>query len=47
MRIMIVVRNMKKHDPTSPLLIGQIEADDTVKDVNQKSWINAQLKLDL
>ncbi|MBE6110816.1 MAG: DUF1848 domain-containing protein [Erysipelotrichaceae bacterium] len=43
----IVIRNMKKHDPESPLLIGHIEADDTVKDVNQKSWINAQLKLDL
>jgi hypothetical protein len=38
---------MKKHDPESPLLIGHIEADDIVKDVNQKSWINAQLKLDL
>jgi DNA repair photolyase len=43
----IVIRNMKKHDPESPLLIGHIEADDIVKDVNQKSWINAQLKLDL
>jgi hypothetical protein len=43
----IVIRNMKHHDPDSPLLIGTIEKDDIIRDAKQISNINHQLRLEL
>lgn len=37
-----VRRNMARHDPTSPLLIGNLEAGDVIKDAQQTSWIDPQ-----
>ena len=35
----LVKRNLKLHDPKSPLLIGEIKEDDIIKEMNQKSLI--------
>ncbi len=43
----LVLENMKKHDPSSPLLIGHPEADDVITDAVQKSWIERQMVLEL
>ena len=43
----IVMRNMKQHDPASPLLIGHVQAGDTIPQAKQVSWIDPQLRLDL
>ncbi len=40
-----VVQNMKKHNKNSPLLIGDINEGDTIKNSNQETYINRQLKL--
>lgn len=42
----IVQAQMKRHDPNSPLLIGQIEPDDVVYDAKQVSWVQKQLRFD-
>ena len=36
---------MAKHDPKSPLLIGNIEKDDIIRSVLQKSDIDDQIAL--
>lgn len=41
-----VVDNMKKHNPNSPLLIGELSPDDVVGDAKQESWKDRQLKLE-
>ena len=38
-----VMRNMKLHHASSPLLIGEISETDTIKQADQKSWKNRQL----
>lgn len=43
----VVVNNMKKHNPDSPFLIGDLQADDVITDAHQKSYINAQLQFDI
>ena len=35
----LVKRNLKLHDPKSPILIGEIKEDDIIKEMNQKSLI--------
>ena len=35
----LVRENMKKHNPNSPFLIGEMEAEDKVTEAKQKSWI--------
>ena len=35
----LVKRNLKRHDPDSPLLIGNIDPKDEIKEVNQESFI--------
>lgn len=40
-----VKRNMRRHDPNSPLLIGNLEVEDQVHDADQISWIDGQLRL--
>ena len=42
----IVLRNMKLHDPHSPLLIGNLEPDDIVHQAKQTSWIDYQMRLE-
>ena len=34
----LVRENMKKHNPKSPFLIGELEAEDKIHDAKQKSW---------
>ena len=41
----VVKRNMRRHDPTSPLLIGHLHEDDIVHDAHQVSYILQQLSL--
>ena len=41
----IVKRNMRRHDPTSPLFIGHLHEDDIVHDAHQVSYIPQQLSL--
>ena len=40
-----VMQSIKRHDPTSPLLIGHLEAGDVVKDVKQESYVDRQMAL--
>ena len=41
----LVKENMKKHDTKSPLLIGNLEKDDKIIEVVQKSWIDNQIDI--
>ena len=41
----IVKDNMKKHDVSSSLLIGNLQKSDRVHEAKQKSWLDHQLKL--
>ncbi len=41
----LVKSNQKLHDPDSPLLIGNVDEEDIVKDVNEPSYIDAQNRL--
>ena len=34
----LVKENIKKHNPNSPFLIGELEAEDKITEANQKSW---------
>ena len=43
----LVMDNMKKHDPNSPLLIGDLEEGDTIRQAKQVSWIDPQIQLDI
>ncbi len=36
----LVNENVKKHNPNSPFLIGELEAEDKITVANQKSWIS-------
>lgn len=38
-----VLRNMKLHNPASPLLIGEVWSEDVIKPAMQKAWRNGQL----
>lgn len=42
-----VIANMRLHNPKSPLLIGNLQPNDTVHHTKQESWINNQLRLNL
>lgn len=41
----IVEQNYQKHDPQSPLLIGQVGKGDKIVEANQSSWIDPQIRL--
>jgi hypothetical protein len=41
----IVKRNFKLHNPDSPLLIGNVNDDDVVKEIKEPSYIDAQRRL--
>ena len=40
-----VRKNMLRHDPLSPMLIGHLTANDTVHDAVQESWIDPQIDM--
>ena len=40
-----VAENNRRHDPTSPFLIGNYEEGDLIHDVPQESWIDPQMNL--
>ena len=40
-----VKRNQKLHHASSPLLIGEVTADDLIKQAEQKSWKNGQMTI--
>lgn len=42
-----VLKNMKKHDPGSPLLIGNVLPEDHVVNARQKSWKSVLIQLDI
>ena len=41
----LVLQNAKQHDPDSPLLIGNIEEGDEIREYQARSYIDRQLKL--
>lgn len=41
----LVKRNFKLHNPYSPLLIGNVNDDEVVREVNEPSYIDAQARL--
>ena len=43
----LVIENIKKHDPNSPLLIGYLEKDDEIREAKQISYKNRQVALNL
>lgn len=40
-----VRKNMAKHDPESPLLIGHLQPEDQVHEARQESWIDPQITM--
>lgn len=36
----LVKENIKKHNPKSPFLIGDLETEDKITEANQKSWLD-------
>ena len=42
----LVKENMKKHNPMSPFLLGEIMPGDVIHEAKQESWIDHQLRLD-
>lgn len=42
-----VKRNQKLHNPNLPLLIGDVNEGDVVKEVNEPSYIDSQLKINV
>lgn len=40
-----VIKNLSKHDPKSPLLIGHLKDDDIIKEAKQESWKDTTLTL--
>lgn len=43
----LVIENRRKHDPASPLLVGNLKEDDRIQDAVQETYINRQLALEL
>ncbi|MBR6209918.1 MAG: DUF1848 domain-containing protein [Clostridiales bacterium] len=43
----LVRENMRKHDPTSPFLIGGPMPGDKIHEAEQRSWIDRQMRLDI
>lgn len=38
----LVKENMKRHNPDSPFLLGELKSDDVIRDAQQFSWIDDQ-----
>ena len=42
-----VKRNMERHDPKSPMLIGWVRPEDKIYDAKQDSWIDRQIRMEI
>ena len=40
-----VIDNMRRHNPQSPLLLGELSGDEAIHEAKQESWKDMQLKL--
>ena len=36
----LVRQNMRKHDPKSPFLLGDLNPEDVIHEADQRSWID-------
>ena len=43
----LVKENMRKHDPNSPFLLGNLNPEDIIHEADQSSWIDRQMRLDI
>ena len=43
----LVKENIKKHNPNSPFLIGELEKDDKITESKQKSWLDLDYQISL
>lgn len=43
----LVRQNMRKHDPRSPFLLGNLNPEDVIHEADQRSWIDNQMRLDI
>lgn len=43
----LVKENIKKHNPNSPFLIGELEVEDKIHIANQKSWLDTDNQISL
>ena len=43
----LVKENMRKHDPKSPFLLGNLNPEDIIHEADQRSWIDRQMRLDI
>ena len=43
----LVRQNMRKHDPKSPFLLGNLNPEDVIHEADQRSWIDRQMRLDI
>lgn len=43
----LVKENMRKHDPKSPFLLGNLNPEDVIHEADQSSWIDRQMRLDI
>lgn len=43
----LVKENMRKHDPKSPFLLGNLNPEDIIHEADQSSWIDRQMRLDI
>ena len=43
----LVKENMRKHDPNSPFLLGNLNPEDIIHEADQRSWIDRQMRLDI
>ena len=41
----LILRNMRRHDPGSPFLIGNLQPGDLIHQARQESWIDPQMRL--
>ena len=41
----LVKRNQKLHNPDSPLLLGEVKDSDVVKEISERSYIDAETRL--
>ena len=42
----LVQENRKRHDPTSPFLLGTHMPGDVIHEAKQESWVDGQMRLD-
>lgn len=43
----LVKENMRRHDSTSPFLLGRSMPGDVIHEAKQRSWFDGQMRLDI